>query len=399
MAASPFTFFRGAARIMALDLVATPATGIRPQICGDAHLSNFGAYAAPDRSLVFDINDFDETLPGPWEWDLKRLAASLAIAARNNALDLDEQRSMAAQATAAYREGMRELASYSTLDAWYLRVDVDQIIGSIGGHLTKKERKHREKWVEKTRSKDSLHALKKLGETVDGKTRIASQPPDVIPLRDLASDHHPEALRASIERSWLAYLSSVPNHIEALLKRFTVADFAVKVVGVGSVGTRSFIALLQGATADDVLFLQIKEAKRSVLEEVLPDSPYTDPSQRVVEGQRLMQTATDSFLGWATHAESGHHYYWRQLKDMKGSVDVESMSAARLGRYAGLCGWTLARSHARSARASDIAAYLGKSEVFDVALADFAVAYADQNDRDFAEFTDAIRTGNIRAGE
>jgi uncharacterized protein (DUF2252 family) len=397
MSASPFTFFRGTAKIMAHDLATTPSTGIHPQICGDAHLSNFGAYGAPDRSLVFDINDFDETLPGPWEWDLKRLATSFAVAGRSLSTSAEAQRSLAMEVASNYRDAMRKLADMPTLDVWYLRIGVDDITKAFADQLSKKELKKSEKWATKTRTKGSLHAFDKLGEATPQGIRIASAPPDVIPLRDMEVDRHPDDLRRELKGAVEAYLRSVPDHMATLLRRYRIADFAAKVVGVGSVGTRCFIVLLESTGPEDLLFLQIKEANSSVLEDVLEPSSYEQAGRRVVEGQRLMQTATDSFLGWTAADASGRSYYWRQLKDMKGSVDVEEMDVDALMRYAALCGHTLARSHARSASASDIAAYIGKGDVLPTAIGEFSMAYADQNDRDYAEFMGAIRSGAIEA--
>lgn len=393
MAASPFTFYRGAAAVMAQDLAHTPVTGIDGQICGDAHLSNFGLFGAPDRSIVFGLNDFDETLPGPWEWDVKRLAASFTIAARHNGLDENHQRSLPATATAAYRMAMREVATMSHLDAWYLRVDEDD----LGRLVEKGERKRARKALDKVRSRDSRHVLGKLGEHVDGEFRIASQPPLVVPLREWVSTLDPAETEAAIREAFDAYLASVPDHIGVLLRRHRFVDLALKVVGVGSVGTRCFIVLLEDRATGDPLFLQVKEAGRSVLEDHLPASGYESGSRRVVEGQRLMQTASDIFLGHIHHDPTGHQYYWRQFRDMKGSAEVEDMSPSRLARYAELCGGTLARSHARSVDARAVADYLGSSDTFDRAIAEFSMAYADQNEADFAEFEAAIAEGRIDA--
>ena len=317
MAESPFAFYRGAAKLMALDLSTTPTTGIHAQICGDAHLSNFGFYGSPDRRQVFDINDFDETLPGPWEWDVKRLAGSFAICARHNDFDAENEVNLAVASVTAYREAMRRLGDMRVLDVWYARVESGDVLGRFRDDLSKEERKSFRRWLKKARSKDSLHALGKLAEEVDGRHQIISQPPFVIPLRDLASEADPDELNSAIRDSFSAYLESLPHHMKVLLRRFRFTDFAVKVVGVGSVGTRCFMVLLEGRSPDDPLFLQIKEATRSVLEDYLPTSTYSDAGQRVVEGQRLMQTATDSFLGWGQTDASPHHYYWRQLKDMR----------------------------------------------------------------------------------
>lgn len=399
MAQSPFTYYRGAAKLMALDLAETLTTGIHAQICGDAHLSNFGVYGSPDRALVFDINDFDETLPGPWEWDIKRLAASFAIAARQNEFDDAEETDLAVASAAAYRKAMRRFAEMRYLDAWYARIETKDLVDAFRDDLTKKERKSSKRFIEKAKSRDSLHALGKLAESVDGGNRIISQPPLIIPIRDLEEMAELTDLNSAIRDAFAAYLDSVPDHLEVLLHRFEFMDLAVKAVGVGSVGTRCHIVLLQGKDSNDPLFLQIKEATRSVLEDHLPNSSYATAGRRVVEGQRLMQATSDSFLGWTKSDQSGHQYYWRQLKDMKGSADVEDTTPGRLHRYAKLCGWTLARAHARSADTRLIADYLGKSETFDRAIGEFAVAYADQNQQDYLSFKTAIETGQIPAHE
>jgi uncharacterized protein (DUF2252 family) len=395
MAASPFTFYRGAAKLMALDLSTTPSTGITAQICGDAHLSNFGFYGSPERSLVFDLNDFDETLPGPWEWDVKRLAASFVIAARNNGLKESKGRSLAETATSSYRQAMLQLAEMGYLDIWYSRFDDQMILDEFGRDFSKKHRKETDKALAKARKRDSRHVLGKLAEKTDEGYRIISQPPLVIPSRELRNVLGP-ADDAALRKGLSEYLASVPDDLELLLRRYTFVDFAVKVVGVGSVGTRCFILLLQGRDEHDPLFLQIKEATSSVLEDHLPASRYATAGQRVVEGQRVMQSVSDSFLGW-TKVDAGHQYYWRQLKDMKGSAEVEDMEADALERYAKLCGWTLARAHARSADPQLIAGYLGKSDTFDEAIGEFAVSYADQNEADFRAFETAIEAGDIPA--
>jgi uncharacterized protein (DUF2252 family) len=398
MARSPFAFYRGAAKLMAHDLAVTPVTGITVQISGDAHLSNFGVYGSPERELVFDLNDFDETLPGPWEWDVKRLAVSFAIAARH----LEHRGSgaaLAVEATRAYRKAMQTLSQATFLEAWYAHLSVEEIVEAFADQITKKETKRANKFAAKARSKDSLHALRKLAVEVDGGYRIAAQPPLIVPFRDIPDVGGEEETLAIITAEFEDYLGSVPDHLAALLKRFTLVDGAIKVVGVGSVGTRCTIVLLTGRGADDPLFLQVKEADKSVLEDHLPPSVYTNHGRRVVEGQRLMQAASDSFLGWNQGHVTGTHYYWRQLKDMKASPEIESASLDSLSRFAKLCGWTLARAHARSGKAAAIAGYLGKGSVFDEAVGDFAVAYADQNERDFAAFNDAIESGRIEADE
>ena len=398
MSRSPFAFYRGGAKVMASDLATTPSTGLHVQICGDAHLSNFGVYGSPERDLVFDLNDFDETLPGPWEWDLKRLATSFAIVARHNEYDGKDERDLARCTVAAYREAMRLFAEARYTDVWYAHLDVDKVFGAFVGQLTKKQRKRGAKYLRKTRSKDSVYAFDKLAEASGDGVRIASQPPLIVPLRDIPRSADPKTIASRLRADFGAYLDSVPDHIGVLLRRYRYRDLAIKVVGVGSVGTRCFIVLLEGRNDRDPLFLQIKEAGRSVLEDHLPQSVYDEHGRRVVEGQRLMQATSDSFLGWQ-RGGSGTHYYWRQFKDMKGSFEVEGAPLESMRRYAQLCGWTLAHAHARSGEPATIAGYLGKGDAFDRAIADFAVAYADQNDRDYEAFTGAIRDGRIEAHE
>ncbi|MCC9173846.1 DUF2252 domain-containing protein [Arthrobacter sp. zg-Y179] len=407
---SPFTFYRGAAKIMAADLKDTPRSGLTVQLCGDAHLSNFGVFASPERTLVFDLNDFDETLPGPFEYDVLRMSASFTIAARNNSFTNEEARSATLAAVRAYREAMREFAQMGTLDIWYARLTEQDVLSTIQlgtgkGKAEKKAAKRigktAEKITRKARSRDSLQALAKLAERVDGKYRIVSQPPIVIPLREfgdsfgLSADQMWEESREQL-RSYRATLQDDRRH---LLERFELVDIARKVVGVGSVGTRGFIALLQGRDSDDPLFLQVKEATRSVLEDHLPKSRYRQPGQRVVQGQRRMQAASDIFLGWTKGVQENRYLYWRQLRDMKGSVVVETMTPRGMEFYARTCGWTLARAHARSGDPVAIAAYLGKSEKFDKSITDFCERYADQNEQDYQAFADAVRSGRLPAVE
>jgi uncharacterized protein (DUF2252 family) len=399
MAQSPFAFYRGGAKLMAQDLAATPATGITAQISGDAHLSNFGVYASPERELVFDLNDFDETLHGPWEWDVKRLAASFAIAARHRGFEEEQQLELASKAAAGYRRAIASFASMSYLDAWYSHLRVDEFHDAFADQLGKKALKRSKKHAAKAKSKDNLHALHKLAERVGDTYRIVAQPPLLVPFRDLPEVADQVEAQEIVRSELEGYRHSVPDHLAALLERYTAVDGAIKVVGVGSVGTRSAIVLLQGRDADDPLFLQVKEAGPSVLADHLPASRYENHGQRVVEGQRLMQASSDSFLGWNRGHVTGTHYYWRQLKDMKGSVDIDSVTSESLGHFAGICGWTLARAHARSGHAAAIAGYLGSGKVFDRALGEFAFAYADQNERDFTAFTDAIDSGRIQAHE
>jgi uncharacterized protein (DUF2252 family) len=428
MMVSPFTFYRGAAKIMAADLRETPTAGLGAQLCGDAHLSNFGAFASPERRLVFDLNDFDETLPGPFEYDVKRMAASFTIAGRNNGFSRADTRAATLAAVAAYREAMATFAQMRTMDIWYAHLDEDQLKDAIRGAVaeTAKEAKGRkqeprsatkqakartkaareaEKGAEKARAKartrDSLQALSKLGELVDGRYRIISQPPIVIPARDLAaaSGISPDQVDQLVREQFRAYRATLRDDQRHLLERFQIVDVARKVVGVGSVGTQAFIVLLQGRDAHDPLFLQVKEATASVLEAFLPKSRYQLHGKRVVQGQRMMQAASDIYLGWTKAADVRRHYYWRQLRDMKGSVEVESMTPVALTFYARACGWTLARAHARSGDPIAIAACLGGSDAFDTSITDFSQRYADQNEQDYRDFLNAIRSGRLEAVE
>ena len=395
MSESPFSFYRGAAKIMASDLSHTPVSGLNAQLCGDAHLANYGSYASPDRRQVFDVNDFDETLPGPWEWDLKRLAASVVLAGRDNEFDDTDIRSATVNSVASYRQAMARFAEARVLGIWYSQLTLAQIQQVLP---KKKDRKALAKSAKKSRSKDSLKALSKLAERVGGQYRIKSEPPLLLPLRDLADSANPDELRKGAQASLESYRSTLSDNRKDLFNRFQIVDMAVKVVGVGSVGTRCLIVLFQGRDQDDPLFLQIKEATDAVLEDHLPKSRYPEHGQRVVEGQRLMQASSDIFLGWTTGSSSGHHeYYWRQFHDMKGSADVAAMNPRQLRGYAGLCGWTLAHAHARSGDPIAIAGYLGSGDVFDQAVGDFAFSYADQNDRDYKAFQTAIKSGQIEA--
>jgi uncharacterized protein (DUF2252 family) len=408
MMVSPFTFYRGAARIMAADLKDTPTAGLNVQLCGDAHLSNFGVFASPERALVFDLNDFDETLPGPFEYDVKRMAASFTIAARNNAFSTADARTATCLSVRAYREAMAGFAQMRTMDIWYAHLSDADLLNAADGSaankdkkLAKAARKKAEKGLQKARTRDSLQALSKLGEVVDGRHRIVSQPPIVVPARDLAATSHLDAhqLEHLIREQLRTYRATLQPDRRHLLERFEVVDFARKVVGVGSVGTRAFIVLLQGRDQQDPLFLQLKEATASVLEDHLPKSRYGQHGQRVVHGQRMMQATSDIYLGWNKGVDTSRHFYWRQLRDMKGSIEVETMVPFGLTRYAQLCGWTLARAHARSGDPVAIAAYLGTSDKFDRSITDFCERYADQNEQDYETFTKAIRNGALEAIE
>ena len=410
MSASPFTFYRGAAKIMADDLGHTPRSGLEVQLCGDAHLSNFGVFASPERTLLFDLNDFDETLPGPFEYDVKRMAASFVIAARNNGFNKSDQAAATLTAIRSYREAMAEFAQMSTLDIWYARRSEAEILAAVGEAERKKGDKHDRKamkkaakaaakQVRKARTRDSLQALSKLAEEVDGTYRIASRPPTVIPARELTAlaDMSPEQLQDAIHEQFRAYRSTLEANRRQLLERFQIVDVARKVVGVGSVGTRAFIVLLMGRDETDPLFLQVKEATRSVLEGHLPKSAYQQPGERVVRGQRMMQASSDIFLGWTKGVQANRYLYWRQLRDMKGSAEIETMPPVALAFYARQCGWTLARAHARSGDPIAINEYLGDGDAFDRAVARFSARYADQNERDYDDFCAAIESGQLAA--
>ena len=412
MLASPFTFYRGAAKIMAADLKDTPRAGLRVQLCGDAHLSNFGVFASPERNLLFDLNDFDETLPGPFEYDVKRMAASFTIAARNNAFTKEETRDATLRAVRAYREAMAEFAQMRTLDIWYARLSEEQLMGTIDlavasqkGKALKKAAQGLEKTakanVAKAHTRDSLQALSKLAEFADGKYRIVSQPPIVIPARELGESYgmSPDEVENAVREQLRSYRATLPDDRRHLLERFEVIDVARKVVGVGSVGTRAFIALLQGRDQQDPLFLQVKEATRSVLEDHLPKSKFKQPGERVVRGQRMMQAASDIFLGWTKGVQDNRYLYWRQLRDMKGSAVVEGMKPLGMTFYADACGWTLARAHARSGDPIALSSYLGKSDKFDQSITDFSERYADQNEKDYEAFAEAVRSGRLEATE
>jgi uncharacterized protein (DUF2252 family) len=391
MMASPFAFLRGSAVVMANDLASTPKSGIQAQLCGDAHLLNFGAYASPERALLFDLNDFDETLPGPWEWDVKRLAASFVVAGRDNGFDAADCHGAAQAVTASYRQRMGEFSEMGELEVWYSRIGEAEIQGLLSSaRAGKKTTKKLSKNVQKARGRDSLHALSKLTTVVDGRRRIIDDPPLLIRIPE------GDELRTQVNAILESYKRTLQEDRRHLLERYDFVDAARKVVGVGSVGTRAYVVLLEGRDRDDPLFLQVKEAGTSVLERYVESNAYEHHGHRVVAGQRLMQAASDIFLGWFRGTE-GRDFYWRQLKDMKGSAKVETMSPDELILYGGLCGWALARAHARSGDRVQIAAYLGKSERFDRAVADFAVAYADQNEQDHAALCAAVKSGRLQA--
>jgi uncharacterized protein (DUF2252 family) len=400
MLASAFTFYRGAAAIMAADLAASPNSGLRVQLCGDAHLSNFGIFQAPDRRLVFDINDFDETLAGPFEWDVKRLAASIAIGARDRDFTAAESGAAVLRAVREYREAMAAFAAMGESEVWYSRLDISNFAERWGAKVTKADRRRLERTVSKARNKDSLRALARLTERRDGELRIASRPPLLVPIAELAeregldSDQVAEMIKGLLDQ----YRATLDDQSRVLAERYHYIDAAHKVVGVGSVGTRAWIALLTGRDDEDPLFLQIKEAGPSVLEPFAGASEFEQHGPRVVAGQRLMQAAGDILLGWLT-AEGidgkTRHFYVRQLWDGKGSAEIESMSAETMSGYAGLCGWSLARAHARSGDRTAIADYLGKGDRFDRAIAEFSEAYADQNEADYEVVAAARDDGSL----
>ena len=399
MLASPFTFYRGAAAVMAADLEHTPTTGISVQLCGDAHLSNFGGFGTPERNLIFDLNDFDETLPGPWEWDLKRLVASFAVAARDLGLEQGQAHSTVRSAVREYRETMRRLASMSNLDVWYLRLEGNDLYQRWQKEAGRKARKTYARNVTKTQAKDRYRALSKLTHRVDGELRIISDPPLIVPLEELLSGGEGERAEEGLREILDSYRASLDHHQCHLFDGYRYVHSARKVVGVGSVGTRAWIALFLGRDDEDPLFLQIKEAEASVLEPYVGASAFDHPGERVVVGQRMMQAASDIFLGWLTGTaveDQKRTFYVRQLWDQKGSAQVESMSPRTLSVYAQICGATLARAHARSGDRIAIAGYLGKGSRFE-ALAEFAETYADQNERDYATVRDAVKQGRLTA--
>jgi uncharacterized protein (DUF2252 family) len=399
MLVSAFTFYRGAAAIMAADLAATPSSGLWVQACGDAHLSNFGAYASPSRDLVVDINDFDETAPGPWEWDLKRLAASFEIGARDRGFNDAERRDVVTTAARAYRENIRQLAALSNLEVWYRQVDVAQIRDAFAPTAGKRDRKNFDRMIAKARSKDRLRAFSKLTRRVDGELRIASDPPVLVPLEELFKGKQLETADSRLRDVIGQYRETLDSERRHLFDGYTFVHAARKVVGVGSVGTRAWIALFIGRDEGDPLFLQVKEAQQSVLEPYTAPCAFGHQGERVVKGQRLTQSTSDILLGWLT-AEGPdsikRDFYVRQLWDQKGSAVVETMSPRNMGIYAVICGGILARAHARSGDRIAIGAYLGNGDSFDTAIARFATAYADQNERDYAELEAAVADGRLK---
>jgi uncharacterized protein (DUF2252 family) len=400
MAGSPFAFYRGSAAVMASDLATTPVSGLRVQLCGDAHLSNFGGYASPDRTLVFDLNDFDETLPGPWEWDVKRLVTSVEIAARDRGYGDRKRRKIVVATSSAYRTAMRQFAATGLLDVWYSRVthaDIRERLGSLAdsADLTALDRQ-----AEKAMHKDSARATSKLTEVVGGRPRFRSDPPLLVPVSELLDAEAHLVLEDVVREALRSYRRSLPTSRRYLLEQFRYADVARKVVGVGSVGTRAWALLMLGVD-DEPLVLQLKEAGESVLETSAGHSKFHNHGQRVVAGQKLLQASSDTFLGWTRIPMldgEERDFYVRQLWDWKVSADLSRQIPATMAIYGQLCGWTLARGHARSGDRIAIAAYLGKSGVFDEAMADFAIAYADQTERDHGRFSAAVRGSTDRVG-
>jgi uncharacterized protein (DUF2252 family) len=409
MLVSPFTFYRGAALVMASDLSATPRSGLNVQACGDAHLSNFGVFASAERNLVFDLNDFDETLPGPWEWDVKRLAASLTIAGRDRGFTDKERATIVLEAVSGYRNEMVTLAGKRDLEVWYARMDITQVLNDLGAELglngkkssdktMSKVKASADKQLAKARTRDSMQALSKLTEIVDGETRFVSDPPLIVPIAELMPEDQGTALTDRMHELIHSYSHTLQSDRRHLLSQFRFVSIARKVVGVGSVGTRSWVILMDGSDGTDPLLLQAKEAQESVLARFVGPSQYANQGERVVAGQHLMQASSDIFLGW-DHVVGidgvQRDFYIRQLRDWKGSVDTDVMVPQAMAIYGRLCGWTLARAHARSGDRIAIAAYLGSSNVFDKAVAAFAEIYADQNERDYDALKQAAAQGRI----
>ena len=401
MLVSPFAFYRGAALIMAHDLAATPRTGLNVQCCGDAHLSNFGVFASPERRLVFDINDFDETLPGPWEWDVKRLAVSMLIAARDNGFRPRHQERAVLETVKQYRTALRGFAAMNNLDVWYARLEIESVLQERAAQLKPAAVKRTRQTLAKAHARDSMSAFSKLTRAYNGKPRIVDQPPLIVPLGVLAGAGERNQLLTELRGLARAYSDSLELDRRVLLEQFELTDLARKVVGVGSVGTRAWIALFLGRNDRDPLFLQLKEAEASVLEEVLGPSEFSNHGQRVVTGQRLMQASSDIFLGWlhviSPVDQQPRDFYGRQLKDWKGSAEIDEMRPEGLPLYGRLCGWTLARAHARSGDRIAIASYLGGGTSFDRAILEFSQTYAEQNERDYGSLRDAVKSGRIAA--
>jgi uncharacterized protein (DUF2252 family) len=402
MMVSPFTYYRGAALPMASDLATTPVSGLAVQACGDAHLSNFGVFGSAERRLVFDVNDFDETLPGPWEWDVKRLAASMEVAARDSGFPGKKRREIVAATVGGYREAMRGFAGMTNLDVWYAHADMDDLRQQFASELKARQRKAVDKGLTKARTRDSMQEVAKLTHIVDGQPRIISDPPLLVPIDELIPGQTDrKALVSQLTDLVARYRRTLETDRRYLLEQFEFADMARKVVGVGSVGTRCWIVLMLGRDESDPLFLQVKEAEASVLSRFVGASRFANQGQRVVAGQRLMQASSDIFLGWQ-RIDAGldgqpRDFYVRQLRDWKLSLDIETMVPRGMRMYGRLCGWTLARAHARSGDRIAIAAYLGASDTFDQAITEFSVAYADQNEKDHDALVAAAASGRITA--
>lgn len=397
MLASPFAFYRGSAVVMASDLASTPVSGLDVILCGDAHLSNFGIFATPERNLVFDINDFDEVYPGPWEWDLKRLAASAVLAGRENGFNKDDCRRLALVVSKTYREAMRQFSEAAILDVWYFHVRTDAVLQLFQKYAAK-DTKEVKKTVAKAEATTSEKATQKLTEMVDGRRQFINNPPLVQRLSDLLTEEQKEQIsRQDLESEWFAYLNSLPMERRLLLERFRIIDAALRVGGVGSVGTRCSILMLEGDTEQDALILQQKEASPSALAAFLPKRRFANQAERVVVGQRAMQAASDIFLGWHISTKTGMPFYWRQLKDKKGSFEMQKLDVKGMGAYLAVCSICLARAHARTGDAAWISSYLGSGSVFDEAIAAFSIAYADQVEKDYQLLVEAVNSGRIQA--
>ena len=400
MLASPFAFYRGSAAVMAADLASLPHSGLHAQLCGDAHLSNFGVYASPERRLVFDVNDFDETLPGPFEWDVKRLAASIELAGRANGHKRRERREEVVSTVAQYRTAMRRFAKMSNLAVWYASLDIDQAVSEFASRVSASDRRRAQANLDKARGRDSRQAAAKLTRSVDGATRFVNDPPLVVPLVDLLPEMQASVVQERLGEIVQSYRSTLDDDRRMLLDQFQLVDIARKVVGVGSVGTRAWVLLLTGRDEHDMLVLQAKEAAESVLEPYVGRSEFEMAGHRVVAGQRLVQAVSDIFLGWTRNTEPDgtvRDFYVRQLRDGKGSAVVEEMDPRRLTVYGELCAWTLARAHARSGDRVAIAAYLGKKPVFEHAVAEFAAEYADRAERQWGQLDAAVAHGTVAA--
>ena len=399
MLISPFSYYRGAALPMAADLATGPSSGIRVQVCGDAHLSNFGMFGSPERHLFFDVNDFDETAPGPWEWDVKRLAASLEIAGREHNFSDKRRNSIVQCSVRGYREAMREFAGMSMLEVWYARLDMDELLPRFRSLLDPKKTPSVWNAITKARADDSHQAFEKLCQMVDGEPRFLPDPPLVVPLDAYLGGVDAQAVSSGLNEILSVYRRTLDPDRRRLVEQYRVVHVARKVVGVGSVGTEAWIALLLDSADGTPLLLQIKQAEASVIERFTAKSVFSNHGHRVVAGQRLMQAASDIFLGWERFSWQGaeRDYYFRQLRDWKGSADIAGMTSAGMALWAEMCGWTLARAHARSGDRVAISSYLGKSDVFDRAIAAFSVVYADQNERDYAQLQAAVASGRLSA--